>query len=497
MSKMRVLVTFFTILPVWLFAASGSQTGLGDIKSIPIKAQKDSTSDNNVMVTSQAATAQHTTAPATETTASAEKSKKAVHHHIRHHHSVKHHVVHHHVVHHVVHHQTTAKTAVAKQPSPSSDAANINQADSLSSSSFQQMPPVNNNNHFILNGFVSAGAAATSAPVSYLIPGHGTLHNDVDYEASSLAGFQLTANLNKYFGGTIQLVANGDDTNGHTPYVPQVDWAFVTAKPLKNLSVRAGRLRLPLFMYSSTQEIGYTYTWMFLPSEVYRLVPFSSMNGFDATYQYRISDDWMVKVSPFIGASKSTFDFYPTATTKVPVNFEEDNIWGASVSVSHPHFMVRAAFSQTQLNSKPEAKISLPGLNNVTASFFDLGLKANYMKFIFNGEFAYRQIANNILADMSAFYGMVGYHYESWLPNITYAKLQTTNSTELAAEGLSLFDQSQQSVTFGLNYYFNSNVVAKASVSMIQPQDNTAGLFSAMPAKKTVYLYGVSLDAVF
>ena len=56
---------------------------------------------------------------------------------------------------------------------------------------------------------------------------------------------------------------------------------------------------------------------------------------------------------------------------------------------------------------------------------------------------------------------------------------------------------AQESYTLGLDWYVSNNFMAKLGVSDIVPLDNTYGLFTARPAQSHVYLYSISLNAIF
>ena len=141
---------------------------------------------------------------------------------------------------------------------------------------------------FHINGFVSVGVSKGNMEngVDYVIPGHGALTNNVTFAPSSLLGLELTADMAHNLSAVVQLVADGDDTNGNNPYSVNVEWAFLRFRPNPSTTIIAGRYRLPTFLYSQTEQVGYTYPWMFLPVEVYRIVPFNNANGLAISHTF-------------------------------------------------------------------------------------------------------------------------------------------------------------------------------------------------------------------
>ena len=357
-----------------------------------------------------------------------------------------------------------------------------------------------------VNGFLSAGVAKTNTTANYNIPDHGSINNNINYTANSLVGLQIIGDITRQFSAVVQLVANGDNTNGNQPYHVKAEWAFLRYAATPGLQFRAGRFRLPAFMYSDTEEVGYTYPWVTLPNEVYRIVPFNNMNGFDMIYSLPLGNSgWVLSFQPYVGENQSQYDLYTNDASFIPsgttATFDENDLLGGVVSMSNQYLTLRANYTRVNLNGYIP---NLPSLNNtnlslfhnVPASFYSVGAKFDYHHFLAVSEYAHRNTPDQ-LAALTGYYGMVGYRIGKFLPNLTYAHIDTTNTHELiTTEGAEL-PEAQRSYTAGLDYYINSNVVAKVGVSQITPLDGTNGLFDAPVGRQYVYLYSASLDIIF
>jgi hypothetical protein len=339
-----------------------------------------------------------------------------------------------------------------------------------------------------LNGFVSAGASALSGAgeSKYVIPGHGAVGEKVGFAPNSLVGLQLTATINKKIAVIAQAVSSGDDTNGHKAYQMTTPWAFVRYKVNKGLQFELGRFRLPLFLYSDTQQVGYSYPWLYLPNEVYRVVPFENMNGINLVSKSNLGKSgWTLSIQPFAGADKSQYDIWNPSPTvpKATADFTENDILGAAVSVGNNNFTLRGAYAQLELTG------GLPGkaLPSSKPSFWSVGTKLTWKKLVFAAEYAQRENLPPELADLQGYYATLGFRIKKWLPSITYAHIDTTNIPTLEPI------QTQTSYTLGVDYYANANWMAKLGVSYIEP--NGVGLFNLKT--KASYLYGISLNAIF
>ena len=361
---------------------------------------------------------------------------------------------------------------------------------------------------FQFNGFLSTGASFVGSKnnAGYVIPEHGTLTHNIGFAPNSLVGIQVTGKLNKQAAIVAQFVASGDDSNGSTAYSVNTKWAFLRYDIAPSVQVRAGRFRLPLFVYSDTQDVGYSYPWVFLPDEVYRIVPLEDMNGVSTLYKVNFGNSgYRLQIQPFYGENSSKYTLIyggpgpgssssplPPKGAPLTASFKENNIVGGSISFGNTHFTVHAAYAHLDLipnvlgHAVPETH----------PNFYSAGIKFDWQNWLLSGEFAKRDKLGSTVADLEGFYAMVGYRAGKILPSFTYAKIKTTNSPKIDPGSAGEYAQNQQSFTLGLNYYISPNLVAKTSGSYIKIGTGGYGLFNAKPGDHA-YLYMVSLDAIF
>jgi hypothetical protein len=344
--------------------------------------------------------------------------------------------------------------------------------------------------HF--HGFAQAGYAQTNSASDYDIPGHGAVDNTMNFGELSLIGLQAEADFAKQWAAIGQLVANGEDRNGHQSFHPEIEWAFLRYKPGTQWQVRAGRFRMPAFSYSATQEVGYTYPWVTLPNEVYRVIPFSNINGMEVLYHQPLgASAWSIDVEPYLGENRSKYDLPINGGVPLTeVAFKENNIIGTNASIGSQAFRFRATYAHAKLTATLSNGTVI--VNRQSARFLGFGAHMDYHHVLFDSEIAQRKTPSSIAA-LTGYYAMLGYRYRQWLPTLTYGHLKTTNSDALAQA----LREDQESYTLGLDYYINAHLVAKGSVSRITPLKGTFGLFDTNPNRSHVNLYMVSLNAVF
>ncbi|TNF65489.1 MAG: hypothetical protein EP298_12260 [Gammaproteobacteria bacterium] len=353
---------------------------------------------------------------------------------------------------------------------------------------------------FNLHGFMSTGMTLSDSSSQYNIPGHGNVNQDANFSTPSLFGLQLNTQITDKLSFMTQIVADGDNTNGNTAYTPTVNWMYAQYQVNPNIAVRAGRFQLPLFLYSQEIEVGYNYPYTFLPNEVYRLIPFYSLNGVNLLLQTNLGDSgWNVSFQPFFGESSWDYDAVLNIGSGMSsvqeLGFQGNKLFGGDLTFSNTIFKVHASYAQTEVETTSVPSGS-PTPKDQTGRFYSVGGEMNYDNIWASSEFASRKL-DAPYAALNAYYFSLGYHIEKFLPYINYAKLYTTNWNELTDYGPGAeVAQGQSSVTLGLNYYYNANLVLKGSWSYIMPDQGGYGLFQTKP-DGNVNLFTVSASLIF
>jgi hypothetical protein len=115
-----------------------------------------------------------------------------------------------------------------------------------------------------------------------LNPGTAGASHDWSFGVDSRAGAQLS-----YHGGrwsaVLQVVAERNLTHS---WKPVVEWANVQYQLSPELSVRVGRIALPLFLSGDYRKASYALAWVRTPVELYGALPISNSDGIDASYRW-------------------------------------------------------------------------------------------------------------------------------------------------------------------------------------------------------------------
>ncbi|MDH4133553.1 MAG: hypothetical protein OEV31_02060, partial [Gammaproteobacteria bacterium] len=149
------------------------------------------------------------------------------------------------------------------------------------------------------SGFLTAGANYASQPVlanTGAVSSDGSIGNVVSFEKDSRFGLQVSAQINPEVSVTGQMLAKANENS----YSLSTDWAYVKYRASNNLSVRAGRVKLPSFLISDYNEVGYAYPWVRPPQEMYSANPMTGVNGVDMLLRFNMGDLGLL-IQPFYG----------------------------------------------------------------------------------------------------------------------------------------------------------------------------------------------------
>ena len=103
--------------------------------------------------------------------------------------------------------------------------------------------------------------------------------SEANYQADSLYGIQFRADISEGLSATAQILGKGAED-----YDAKIAWAYFTYQLNDSFTVKAGRQRLPYFLYSDFLDVGYAYHWIAPPSEVYELGGFDNIDGVNLEY---------------------------------------------------------------------------------------------------------------------------------------------------------------------------------------------------------------------
>lgn len=176
----------------------------------------------------------------------------------------------------------------------------------------------------ILPGILAAGLMSTGAVAGDVsFSGFGTLgyaQSDQSYNyqrfisksgsfaRDSVLGAQMDVKLDERWGATVQAKL-APSLSDDDKWEPTLSWAFLSYRPSDDWLLRAGKLRVPLYLYSENMDVGATFDYARLPTEMYSVAPTTDFTGLSFTKTWELASG-DVSLDGYWGSAKSHWRFF-------------------------------------------------------------------------------------------------------------------------------------------------------------------------------------------
>lgn len=136
---------------------------------------------------------------------------------------------------------------------------------------------------FSVSGFGTVGYTASDSRYRYM----RFIDEDGSSKTDSLLGAQMSARFSPQWEASLQaMLAPAQDSDSR--WEPTVSWAFLAYRPSNDLLFRLGKLRIPFYLASENMNVGTTYDFMRLPTEVYAQAPATDFTGVSASKTWEL-----------------------------------------------------------------------------------------------------------------------------------------------------------------------------------------------------------------
>lgn len=318
-----------------------------------------------------------------------------------------------------------------------------------------------------LNGFGTAGTTRLGGEERGRSYGVAGQTND-SWRGDQLSKFggQIQYGLTNTVGVTLQATIKPEQDN----WKANLEWAYLSWQANDSLILRAGRLRNPVYMYSETLDVGFTYPWLRLPDEVYSQVQLSNYEGADAIYTIPLSFGAVTfQVAGGQAVNRNIFGLDKL------YDIDYKKVFASNVSLATNGFgTLRVGYTEADIDSDYNAvvttlsgersNVSFGSLNKQKGKFTSVGYQYDNGTWLTANELTRRVVEGDGAGASKAFYLMGGRRFGDFLAHITYAQLDEDNGR-------------QNSWTYGLNYNITPTVIIKGEYKRVDTSGKYNGVF--------------------
>lgn len=305
-----------------------------------------------------------------------------------------------------------------------------------------------------------------------------------------------------------------------------IQWLYLDYQASQNLSFKLGRQRIPLFNYSDVIDVGFAYSWITPPIQVYTTYVFSEFDGLLGHYDYATKS-----LSGSIGAYAGQFDG-DIQVVGQDVDAKVDFIGGVYSSINYQNFTFSAAYHTGKVETEIADLSSFQSILRMFdfhrsadelniddhADFYKLALTYNSLDFFIESEITRINSNSSFIPEVNASYIILGYNFAPFSVHATLAHSKSSyrdpvNEIPLGVDpqldALSAgFEQifaaryldNLNSFSFGGRYDWRHNVAFKAEVTFLDGNDNERSFFVIKDpaiAEREAVLFQLAAEWVF
>lgn len=287
-------------------------------------------------------------------------------------------------------------------------------------------------------------------------------------------GVQATVRFNSWLSATAQVLADNNELTD------PLAWAYVKVEPLENLSIKLGKVEMPLFMVSDSRDIGYANSWMRPPNEVYSLAQIEELKGGEATYSLAIGPTRLV-LTGYAGNS--------VAVTPANARYNAWDVHGGEVRLETEWVTFRGGIATTHTEVTP--------VLHDKYTFEGVGFSVDHSNIVAQAEFVRRYDSNYKYAvDSTGWYALGGYRFGKVLPYVSYAS--TTKAKPFFAPIVLSGNQNTKAV--GVRWDAFKSADLKFQFERVDPKGTRGASFNAVQpgfGNSEVNVVSLALDFVF
>ncbi|RZL10759.1 MAG: hypothetical protein EOP40_05265 [Rubrivivax sp.] len=196
------------------------------------------------------------------------------------------------------------------------------------------------------SAFGTLGAAVSDQEWTYArhVDDRGTVKRD------TVLGAQLDTHFTPAWSATLQAKV-APSLREEDRWDVTASWAFVSWRPSNEWLVRAGKLRVPLYLFSENLDVGQSYDFARMPAETYAIAPTTDMQGLYVTRSWVLPDS-EVNLDLVAGRARVYHRFY-TRDQGPAIDHVHTGLVGGALSWRKDDLTLRAGFGRATTRLGP------------------------------------------------------------------------------------------------------------------------------------------------
>lgn len=322
-----------------------------------------------------------------------------------------------------------------------------------------------------VSGFLSAGFnIASEDGTSTFDKSFGEHYN---FATDSKAGIQFDFHVADNVSATMQVISRAKVQDGDKlDWRPEMEWAFLNYSVTDKVDIRAGRFRLPLYLYSDSLDLGFTQPFV-RPPLGYYITSISNLDGIDVNYSFNT------------GEVVHSFQAYAGIWS---AERDDSQVYGAVYQLDYKAWQVRASGMGIRIAAGPF--IEYP-------TFYSGSLKYDDGQWLGVFEYSISEADWKLARSLESMYATLGYRIGNFMPYAVYEVFSTQD--EKASPIPSVVPKEGTGTSLGVRYNLNANVSVKFQYDDHGDFNGTKGPFNTIGDADAddVSIYSFVVDAVF
>jgi len=269
----------------------------------------------------------------------------------------------------------------------------------------------------------------------------------LSFQPNSLFALQARADLQDKLSATAQIIAKGQND-----YEAKFNWAYLAYQLTNEVTVKAGRFRNPLFLYSDFLDVGYAYHWISPPDGVYNLSGFDSSDG--------VMLEWQAEAGGFV--STATLSGARTTTDVDNGTLDSSNGITLTWNLNYDWFTFHIAHSEADITidvanlsllagGLAQSGVSQDAIDDMLfesdkGSFDGVGVSIDTGKMFAVAEYTETGSEDTFSADTTQnWYVSGGIRFDKWTTYVTYEHKESDIQEEALA---AITDQLDPTIAF-------------------------------------------------